>query len=181
MSSLSIESYATTVGTADNIQGGTENDTMYGGDDNDTLNGGQHNDQLYGESGNDYVAGGLGSDSLYGENGNDSLYAGQDNDLLVGGAGNDYLAGGSGNDIYYFGNASGNDMVAAFDNPGAGIGDIIRFDIGLNGSNITNPNSVLSHITYSNGNAVIDLGGGHNVTILGVAVNAFTSDDFEVL
>ncbi len=84
---------------ADNIIGGTGNNTINAGNGNDNVYGGAGADNIIGGNGNDTLDGGTGNDSLTGNNGNDFLYGGVGNDTLLGSNGNDFLRGGLGNDI----------------------------------------------------------------------------------
>ncbi|MBD2449339.1 calcium-binding protein [Nostoc sp. FACHB-152] len=64
-------------GAGNDVITGTNNsnsffaDNLYGGSGNDTINGGDGNDSFYGGDGNDILNGGAGDDTLYGEAGND--------------------------------------------------------------------------------------------------------------
>jgi Ca2+-binding RTX toxin-like protein len=135
---------------ADSIFGGDGLDTLNGGDGNDTilgdraadilnggsgadsLNGGTANDTLNGDAGNDTLQGGDGNDQLVGGDGADNLIGGNNGDTLVGGAGLDTLNGGVGGagDRFVFAQVSDSpvsqqDVITAFDAPGAGSGDLI--------------------------------------------------------
>ena len=75
---------------AENIYGGSGDDSLYGKGGNDSLWGGDGDDTLYGE---------IGNDRLYGDSGNDELYGGKGTDILVGGEDNDILNGEDGSDV----------------------------------------------------------------------------------
>ncbi len=179
----------------DYILGNAGNDSIFGGgaavDPNDTA------DIIYGGNGSDYILGNGGNDTIYGggaqadpTDGPDTIYGGLGNDYIIsnGGAdfvagqeGNDTIYGGVGNDIFYFASLHGADVLGAFDTPGAVLGDIFQIVSNINGSGITTAAGVLSHIGYSGGNAVIDFGAGQSVTILGIAANSLTADDFTIV
>lgn len=162
----------------DYIQGGKNNDLLNGDDGNDSILGNNDNDYLYGNNGDDFIWGGTGNDVmngnagndvLYGEDGNDVIRGGKDNDTVDGGAGNDslygdigndYLTGGAGNDRFYFDLLAGDDTV--FD-----------FEKGIDVLNIASSvyhavNDVLAHTTYNGGNAIVDLGSGNSITVIGI-------------
>lgn len=92
----------------DTIDGSTVANKLWGWNGNDLLNGHGGNDTLDGGEGNDTLDGGDDDDSLIGGNGNDSLIGGTGKDSLIGGAGNDTLWGGDGDDSLEGGD--GNDM-----------------------------------------------------------------------
>ncbi|MGD9918022.1 MAG: Hint domain-containing protein [Paenirhodobacter sp.] len=118
---------------ANNIEGGTLNDSLYGGagDDTiaggagaDTIDGGTGNDTIYFGTGGDLVHGGDGNDviddyagstgyvyndTIYGDAGNDTIWAGAGNDWVDGGADNDLVYGEDGDDTIYGG--TGNDTL----------------------------------------------------------------------
>ncbi len=66
------------------------------------LNGTDGADNLVGGSGDDTLDTGLGDDALFGRDGNDVLDGGDGNDTLSGEAGDDLLQGGNGNDTYIY-------------------------------------------------------------------------------
>lgn len=167
------------------MDGKGENDTLNGGNGNDTLQGGAGNDKLLGAAGNDSVLGGAGHDSLYGGAGNDQLYGNKENDMLYGEAGNDILQGGEGNDVLRGGAGSdqlygnqGNDVF----NFSRGSGKDMVFDfqdgdkLAISSSIYHNAKEVLSHTSYSGNKAVIDLGSGDNVTLVGITEHLSASD-----
>lgn len=93
---------------ANNVFGGTGNDTIEGSYGDDALNGGGGDDTISandgddivnGNEGHDYLFGGYGHDNMNGGGGNDFLYASQGNDYLNGGSGLDYLNGDDGDDF----------------------------------------------------------------------------------
>lgn len=84
--------------SADNLSGGSGNDTIVGWAIGGNANSTSGNDTLNGAVGNDSLAGGTANDSLIGGNGNDTLDGGTGNDTLIGGAGNDTFKGSQGSD-----------------------------------------------------------------------------------
>lgn len=179
---------------ADYILGNAGDDTIFGGSGgSDTIDG---NDTVYGGVGSDYILGNSGDDKLYGGGGNsdpndtaDTLYGGLGNDyilgnggddLIFGQTGNDTMHGGAGNDIYAFTAGSGVDTILHFTGAGAAGGDIIQIASGINGTNITTTDLALAAITYSGGNAILNLGSGNSVTIIGLAENSLISSDFTI-
>ena len=115
-------------GTGDeSIVAGMGNDTVSAGDGSDTILGGGGIDTIYGEggadsvlggSGDDSIDGGAGNDTLDGGTGNDSIFGGLGDDSILGGLGNDTLDGGDGADTIYVGDGAnvasggaGNDLI----------------------------------------------------------------------
>ena len=103
-----------------------------------------------------------GGDFLIGGAGNDSLDGGRGRDYLVGDAGDDMLTGGLGADVFIF--AGGNDVISDF----AAGEDLLLLTSNLRQGG-SNPLSALSdNVTFENGNAVIDFGGGNTLTLTGI-------------
>jgi Ca2+-binding RTX toxin-like protein len=128
--------------------------------------------------------GGAGNDTIYAFGGDDTLNGGDGNDLLVGmdgvdwltgGAGNDGLSGGAGSDSFIFANSSGVDVI--YDFSGAG-GDKIQLIVGINGSGIVNGTTALASTADVGGNAVVDLGAGATITLVGVLKSSLSAGDF---
>jgi len=162
---------------SDYIQGDEGLDTVFGDAGNDAIFGNNGADSLYGGAGTDYMEGNIGADRLYGDAGTDYMFGNDGSDTLSGGAGNDDLYGGAGNDRFAFEMGTGQDIINDFQNAGAATGDIIQVD-----DLIYNTKSqILSHITYADGDAVLHLEGTNTVTIVGVAVNALTAADFQII
>jgi Ca2+-binding RTX toxin-like protein len=110
---------------------------------------------------------------LDGGAGNDVIIGGDGDDVLIGGEGDDVLIGGLGNDTFDFG--PGDDIEIQSFVAGAGTED--RIDLrGIAG--VTGFDWVLAHAREVEGNAVIDLGGGQEMTIDDVSVASLHSDDF---
>lgn len=157
----------------DDINGNQGDDTCYGGDGDDWVVGGQGNDLLfgdypelrssysshfadvvYGNMGNDTCLGGVGSDTVRGGQGNDSVSGGGGNDWLSGDRGDDTISGGSGADVFYTFAGSGIDRVVDFN---LDDGDRIQLDRGQ------------AYTLKQVGNdAVVDLGGGDQMILVGV-------------
>jgi len=160
-------------------------DVLSGGDGNDFIFGNAGRDWLDGDAGRDTVVGGAGGDLLYGWDGDDTLngVAGDDflfgeagADTLIGGAGDDALAGGLGANTYVFGAGSGIDQVLDFE-PGI---DTISIATGTAG--ITSAQGALARLSAdADGTAVLDLGGGNSVTLIGVSAVQVTADDFSIV
>jgi Ca2+-binding RTX toxin-like protein len=118
------------------------------------------------------VAGAIGL-VLDGGAGDDIIIGGAGDDVLIGGEGDDVLIGGGGNDIFDFG--PGDDIEIQGFVAGAGTED----QIDLRGiAGVTGFDWVLAHAGEVDGNAVIDLGGGQELTIDDVSVASLHSDDF---
>jgi Ca2+-binding RTX toxin-like protein len=118
---------------------------------------------------NNVITGGAGNDTLNGAAGDDTL---------TGGLGNDTLTGGAGNDTFVFAPGFGNDTIALNDfdaNPTGGqdLLDIHAFNItaATFAANVS--------ITASGANTLVDIAGVDNtITLLGVAANTVTAQDF---
>lgn len=161
---------------SDTLYGGQQGDTLYGGQDNDTLYGNYSDDFLYGNLGDDVLYGGQDNDYLHGGGGNDFLYGNLGTDTLVGGIGNDTLSGGDGADTFSFEASQGVDSITDFS---AAAGDKISIASGTNG--ITTAAQALSHLTTdSSGYAVLDLGSGNSVTLIGVASTSLSASAFVI-
>jgi hypothetical protein len=142
---------------------------------------------LIGNVGNDTLVGGSGIAMLFGMDGNDTLqagsgkaylYGGDGNDRLIDGAGADYFKGGAGADVYAFTTAStGRDVIDDF-TKGT---DHIEIKSNLNGSGIFTASDVIAHATAENGNAVLHLGGSHDIVLQGVALHQLTTDIFSIV
>lgn len=154
-------------------------DTIYGGGGADTILGNGGNDALYGGGSSvdpndaaDVIYGGRGDDYILGNGGSDTLYGGEDNDTLHAGVGND---------VYAFGSGSGVDTILLFENAGVSTGDLLSFVSNINSLVVDDASDILARVSYSAGNAVIDLGEGYSVTIVGITANSFTIDDILIV
>jgi Ca2+-binding RTX toxin-like protein len=117
------------------------------------------------------IDGGDGNDVLIGSDGNDVILGGAGDDVLLGGLGLDVLDGGEGDDIVIQGL-----VPVSVRNFQAGAGTDDRIDLrGLTGLTF---DWLLEHARTIDGNAVLDLGGGNQMTLLGVEHLALHADDF---
>ncbi|MCI5048858.1 MAG: hypothetical protein MRY32_00790 [Rickettsiales bacterium] len=142
-------------------------------------------ESLTGSSGSDVIYGGLsvadpddGDDTITGGAGNDYILGNGGNDIIDGGAGNDTLHGGAGDDTYVFGENSGVDTVLFFEGAGASGGDVIQI---ASDTGITSTSAAVSAVSYSDGNAVLDLGSGNTATFMNVTANSLMADDFSIV
>ncbi|MBO9559939.1 MAG: hypothetical protein J7515_15335 [Caulobacter sp.] len=187
------------LGGDDQLFGGDGNDFLYGGLGGDLLDGGNGYDiARFDSAGPAFIIVDLTngvtndndrlvqiesivatnqSDILYGDAGANVIYALGGDDRLVGGAGDDRLYGGSGADLFAFDSRSGHDLVADFETTGAGH-DVIAVERNANGSGVTDYASLMAHVHDTASGAVIDLGGGNDITLLNIHPAALTSDLF---
>jgi serralysin len=147
----------------DQINGNAGADTAYGGQGDDWVVGGKDNDLLYGESGVDVVYGNFGDDSVDGGVGADWVRGGQGDDIVIGGDGDDWLAGDRGSDIVTGG--TGADRFYFFS--GAGIDRVTDF-VSAEGDRVLLDAGQAYTLSFSGGNAIVDLGGGDQLILLGV-------------
>jgi Ca2+-binding RTX toxin-like protein len=155
----------------DDVNGNLGADVVHGGDGADSVLGGQGEDKVFGDAGDDpMVNGNIGEDEVHGGIGADSVYGGQGNDLVLGEDGDDQLSGdlgsdtltgGAGADRFLFRPGSSHDVISDFN---AAEGDRIALPAGV-GFTVANVN----------GEAVIDLGGGDQLTLSGVAFGSFNT------
>ncbi|MGU3538106.1 5'-nucleotidase C-terminal domain-containing protein [Methylobacterium sp. A54F] len=152
---------------ADNLYGGQDADTLWGGQGNDTLSGDLGSDLLNANLGDDLAYGSRGADTLFGGQGADTLFGGQGDDLLSGDLGddvlwgdlgNDTLQGGAGADRYAFGPGSGTDLVLGFSQ--------------AEGDRIDLRGQTYAVVTRADGAAQLNLSGGGQVILAGVAPGA---------
>ncbi|WPZ35013.1 DUF4347 domain-containing protein [Thalassobaculum sp. OXR-137] len=172
-------------GGLDILYGNTDNDLIYGNQSTDTLYGGQGADTLYGGQDADWICGNLGGDVIYGNKGDDrvwgdtgadTLFGGQDADTLSGGAGDDRLFGNLGADVFRFDGADGADVIHDFS---SAEGDMIAIAAHVNGSGVARAADLLNGVTTdASGNAVLDLGSGNTVTLIGVGPTGLSASDF---
>jgi Ca2+-binding RTX toxin-like protein len=171
----------------DHIDGAGGNDKLYGGDGQDfvfgsfgkdRLEGGAGHDTLVGGEGDDMIWGDAGADWIQGDAGNDRLTGGDGDDFLVGGVGSDILVGNLGLDTFYFQNGTGTDRIEFF---WTHHHDKIRIDANVNGSGILTAQDAYAHTTNTADGALVDLGGGNTVLLVGVSLEAITPGIFEVM
>ncbi|MDJ0862646.1 MAG: calcium-binding protein [Gammaproteobacteria bacterium] len=159
----------------DIVLGNTGEDVIFGGKGNDILWGGQHDDIILGNLGNDIIFANLGNDVVFGGQGADYIHGGSGNDTLYGNKGNDTLIGGLGNDKFVFGPESGNDRIEGYEGAGNALGDEILISSAIMDSD----QEVLDAVSEDgDGNAVIDLGGGNDITLVGVDSDLLSGQDF---
>jgi Ca2+-binding RTX toxin-like protein len=196
-------------GGDDWISGGANSDTLEGGEGRDTLSGGEGNDRLYGGGGDDFIFGSGGRDMLWGGDGNDllsgnremygnfddtmlwgeggddqlqgaggndRLTGGDGNDLLIGAGGNDILIGNAGADRFRFSGITGNDSIEWFR---MSHGDLIEIAQGINDT-IYSEADAMARLHQVGDDAVLDLGGGNSLTLVGVQASAITAGAFHV-
>lgn len=149
-------------------------DELIGGTADNTLDGGAGIDVLWGRTGHDTLLGGSEADTLYGEEGQDQLMGGEDidtlfggtgADTLTGGTGADVLSGGAGTDVYVLAVGDGADMIQ--DTVTGTEHNVIRFGAGILSTDLTYveaPNTLT--ITYRTT--------GDNVQLIGFDREGFT-------
>jgi hypothetical protein len=152
---------------ADLITGSDRADVLVGGGGNDVLQAGNGHDALYGSAGNDKLEGGAGNDALFGGTGNDTL---------IGGTGDDILRGGGGADHFVFNAAGGGkDIVDDFE---MSIDKLVFTSAALPGGVTTAAGIRALAVNDADGNAVINLGGGNEITLFGISKSGLTDDMF---
>ena len=148
------------------------NQTLTGSDKNELIHGSMGNDTIGGDKGIDILFGAEGDDTLDGGPGDDFLYGGTGNDRLSGSIGNDYLKGNAGNDTFVFGpDAGGRDTIGDF-HRGT---DLLEIKTDLTG--LKTASQVLGTATADqDGNAVLHLGGGVDIVLLGIHTSDLKAD-----
>ncbi|MCP4384659.1 MAG: hypothetical protein GY798_25135 [Hyphomicrobiales bacterium] len=145
----------------DKLIGNAGKNKIAGMNGGDTLKGGEGKDTLKGGSGGDVLAGGKGADTLKG---------GQGADSLRGGKGKDTATGGAGADIFVFAHNTSADRVVDFA-PGTDRLDLTDvFGSRKKALNATEDSGA--------GHAVIDLGSGDKVKLVGVSTADLSVEDF---
>ncbi|QDI77132.1 MULTISPECIES: calcium-binding protein [Leisingera] len=152
--------------------GGIGSDILFGGSGRDHLKGGGGRDRLKGEGGNDRLEGGGGNDRLEGGAGKDRLIGGKGKDKLDGEGGNDRMTGGGGNDTFIF--SSGNDVVTDFNAASTGERVDLRGVASIKGFN----DLMNHHVSWVNGDAIIDDLNGNTLTLKSTTLNSLGADDF---
>ncbi|MER9953068.1 metallophosphoesterase [Mesorhizobium sp. M0047] len=110
---------------------------------------------------------------LNGTTGADYLWGLGGNDTLIGGRGNDTLVAGNGHNLFVFAHGDGQDTILNF-LPGAGTGDVLD----LRAFGITNASQFQQVATNQGSNVVASLGGGDQITVIGVHEEQFHNDNF---
>lgn len=160
----------------DSIFGGLGNDTVYATGNHDVIVGGQGDDLIIGTGNYDLLIAGEGNDTIFGGGAHDTIIGGVGDqlldgrgstDVIVAGEGNDTMIGGGGshvNDTFVFGSGGGRDVVMDFHQ-----GDVLQIQQNINGLNVTSAADLASRIgNDGHGNAVLDLGNGDSVTLIGI-------------
>ena len=106
--------------------------------------------------------------------GDDFLYGGSGNDRISGGGGNDYLKGNAGSDSFVFGaDAGGRDTIGDF-RPGT---DFLEIKADLNGNGLKSASQILGTATAdAENNAVLHLGGGIEIVLVGIHTSDLKAD-----
>lgn len=154
----------------DTINGGSGVDDLFGDDGDDVIDGGNDNDTLRGHAGNDILSGEAGDDILIGHAGDDTLVGGLGNDTIRGDEGSDSLFGGAGSDLFVINFGIQTDIINDFD---VGIDQLDLRSIAL--ANFTSFQALTTN--NSSGDAVIDLGNGDSVTMLGIVMTDLSAQD----
>jgi Ca2+-binding RTX toxin-like protein len=126
----------------------------------------------------DRISGSSSANRLVGNAGDDWLRGEAGNDTLVGGAGNDLLAGGAGADTFQIAAVGGQDRVLDFSRTD---GDTIAILNHLNCTGIASATDLLSRISASGNDSVVDLGNGHTLTVVGIGAGTWLVTDFQVV
>jgi serralysin len=153
----------------DDINGNMGNDTASGGLGEDWVVGGKDNDSLSGGDAYDLVYGNLGNDTLDGGEGNDIVRGGQQDDLITGGAGDDYISGDKGNDTVTGG--AGGDVFHSFGD--AGIDRVTDFNLAQGDRVLLDPGTTYT-LAQSGADAVVNMTGGGQLILVGVAMSSLT-------
>jgi Ca2+-binding RTX toxin-like protein len=153
----------------DDLNGNMGNDTVSGGLGDDWAVGGKDNDQLSGDAGSDVVWGNLGADTCDGGDGNDQVRGGQGDDSITGGAGNDYVSGDRGNDTISGGSGADN----FHGSQDAGIDRVVDFNL-AEGDRVQLDPGTTYNLMQVGADTVLDMGGGHQMILVGVQMSTLT-------
>ncbi|MES2942488.1 MAG: FG-GAP-like repeat-containing protein [Pseudomonadota bacterium] len=141
------------------------------------LTGNALDNTLYGNASNNKLTGVAGNDYLIGDAGDDILSGGSGNDRLTGGLGADRLTGGLDADTFVIDSGGGRDVISDFS---FAQGDKINLRSNLNGSGITSAATALANVHDVAGKAVLDIGNGNIVILLGVQTAELSASDFAI-
>ena len=146
------------------------------------LIGSRFGDVLEGDGAANLLVGGQGHDVLRGGGGDDLLEGGGSQDRLTGGAGNDRLSGGAHGDTFVFGDGPiGADVVTDFEDGS----DSIELSAALlNGESpvSTTAQAVLeAYASVTDGNTVLDFGGGNSITLVGVTDTSLLVEEISIV
>jgi Ca2+-binding RTX toxin-like protein len=153
----------------DDANGNMGNDTIATGAGDDWAVGGKDNDLLLGEAGGDVVWGNLGNDTQNGGDGNDQVRGGQGDDTVTGGAGDDFVSGDRGNDTVAGG--AGADLIHGSQD--AGIDRVVDFNLAEGDRVMLDPGTTYT-VSQVGADTVIDMGGGHQMILVGVQFSTLT-------
>jgi len=177
----------------DSLEGGEGDDTIFAGqntgaltladdgrmlqlDGVETVLGGGGSDLIYGNYGAETAYGQQGSDTLFGGQGDDALYGGDGADSLAGNRANDHLFGGAGADSFVFSTNGAVDTIHDFS---LADGDKIRLGANINGTGIATAADALGRVGVDvDGSALIDLGAGNSVKLIGVTPSELNASAF---
>ena len=113
---------------------------------------------------------------VYGGQGNDTVFGNLGNDSLIGNLGDDSLIGGLGSDTFIFSGSSGTDSIADFS---TAEGDLLSIAADINGTGIASTTDLLLRLSNDgSGNAVLDLGAGNSITLIGVDATSLSASSF---
>ncbi|MSO80964.1 MAG: hypothetical protein EXQ97_04900 [Alphaproteobacteria bacterium] len=121
-------------------------------------------------SGIENLVGSAYGDTLIGDGGDNAIEGGDGADVIGGGEGTDFMIGGAGANTFVFGPAGGQDTVGDFD-----LGEDL---LDLFGFGFDDVGDVQAISTQSGADTVIYFGGGDQLTLSGVDMNALTNDHF---
>ena len=153
----------------DDINGNMGNDTAAGGLGDDWVVGGKDHDVLFGDAGGDVVWGNLGDDTLDGGDGSDQVRGGQGNDVVSGGAGGDFVSGDRGDDTVTGG--AGADLFHGSQD--AGLDRVLDFHLAEGDRVMLDPGTTYT-LAQIGADTVIDMGGGHQMVLVGVQLSTLT-------
>ena len=183
--SVFSESQLAALGSGHKASGSIYNALMFKGDERslieaaiggsgaDTISGNQGANLLAGQGGNDTIRGAADRDKLFGGFGDDRLFGGAGQDKLFGNDGDDTLTGGGGRDVFRFVAGDGTDTITDF---ASGIDRL-----GFKGMAGMDAEAILADAVQSDRGVVLDLGHGDSITLVGVALDALTADDFKFI
>ena len=164
---------------ADSLAGGARFDSLQGNMGDDTVDGGSGgSDWLVGGQGADQITAHADQNILYGNLGNDTLQAGSGGDLLRGGQGDDSITGGSGND--WISGDRGNDTISGgagadifHGSQDAGIDRVVDFNLAQGDRVMLDPGTTYT-LMQVGADTVLDMGGGHQMILVGVSMASLT-------
>ncbi len=158
----------------DILRGGSGNDNVFGNDDDDEIIGQGNDDTLSGGNGNDILRGGPGADVIFGGSGNDTLSAGAGLDFLDSGAGNDLFIGSADGllDRFTYRENYESDRIINFEDDI----DLIQLDSAIWGGGLSAAQVVSMFGSNSNGDAILNFGGGNILQVDNITTAALQDD-----